>query len=120
MVTESACERNYSSFAPLGVRRRDPAYRSDSCTGWMVVLRDEPPSEDERDQCITAEPFEPCSVCARLVIVAQKGFKQTIITGQKISRNAVSLCNNHHPRQSLYDGNPVLYFIYSLVFPRLI
>lgn len=30
MVTESACERNYSSFASLGVRRRDPAYRSGS------------------------------------------------------------------------------------------
>lgn len=69
VVTESARERNYSSFAPLGVRRRDPAYRSDSWTGWMVVLRDEPPSEDERDQCITAEPCEPCSVCGRLTTV---------------------------------------------------
>lgn len=101
VVTESACERNYSSFAPLGVRRRDPAYRSDSWTGWMVVLRDEPPSEDERDQCITAEPCEPCSVCGRLTTVTQKGFKLTVITGKKISVNAVIFCNNRHPRQSL-------------------
>lgn len=65
VVTESACERNYSSFAPLGVRRRDPAYRSDSWTGWMVVLRDDPPSEDKRDRCITTA--QPRSVCACLI-----------------------------------------------------
>lgn len=84
------------------------------------MLRDEPPSEDERDQCITAEPCEPCSVCARLITVTQKGFTQTVFTGQEISVNAVLLRNNRHPQQSLKYDNPVLYFIYSLVFPRLI
>lgn len=31
------CECNYSSFAPLGVRRRDPAHRSDSWLCWRMI-----------------------------------------------------------------------------------
>lgn len=34
------CEHNYSSFASLGVRRRDPAQRSNSWSARMVALRD--------------------------------------------------------------------------------
>lgn len=48
-----------SSFASLGVRRRDPASRSDSWDAWMATLRD-----NLRDRCITGEQSESCCMCA--------------------------------------------------------
>lgn len=53
-------ERNYSSFASLGVRRRDPAYRSDSWTAArMVAPRDDFLSEKERHHPVTCVHVGP-------------------------------------------------------------
>lgn len=94
VVTESACERNYSSFAPLGVRRRDPAYRSDSWTGWMVALRDDPPSEDKGDRCITTA--QPRSVYACLISGAV--LKMYVEINIKLSGNSYYWADNRFSR----------------------
>lgn len=52
------CEHNYSSFASLRVRRRDPAYRSDSWNAWMPPL-----SDGLRDRYITGERSGCMCVC---------------------------------------------------------
>lgn len=53
-------ECNYSSFASLGVRRRDPAYRSDSWTAArMVAPRDDFRSEKEKHHPVTCVRVGP-------------------------------------------------------------